>query len=297
VLLRDGRIDEALALLDRAWRQNPGDVRFKLNYCIGLAFSRQLQEAIPRYRDVLRMSPSSPHEVEERLASAYYLSGERDKAFKLYDELAHKQGYRDALLGLAEIYDLKGQNAEALNAYNEFLAEGQNSNLADVFAIRSLTLSRAGKHDEALAELRKALKYAPGDELILTTIGIELVEAGDLDAGIGHLQSVVEQHLDTESIPFALMEIGRLLESKGDWRGAGDQFRRVTELWPTYVEAHLSLARELAHEGLSQEALSEYDKVAKRSPSELQSKRQCKHIIDQYGFCFSTDSERPRRLG
>ena len=26
-------------------------------------------------------------------------------------------------------------------------------------------------------------------------------------------------------------------------------------------------------------------------------KRQSKHILDEYGFCFSTDAERPRRLG
>jgi hypothetical protein len=27
---------------------------------------------------------------------------------------------------------------------------------------------------------------------------------------------------------------------------------------------------------------------------DLVRKRQCKHIIDEYGFCFSTNAERPR---
>jgi hypothetical protein len=29
----------------------------------------------------------------------------------------------------------------------------------------------------------------------------------------------------------------------------------------------------------------------------INGKRQCKHILDEYGFCFSTDAERPRPLG
>jgi len=145
----------------------------------------------------------------------------------------------------------------------------QNQNSAIAYMNRGLALSRADKHDEALVEYRKALQYAPADVLILTNVGWELAEAGDLGAGINQLQSVVNENLNTDSVPFALLQLGRLLQKKGNWQRASDQFRKATELRPSYEDAHRYLAYALAHEGRRSDALLEYTKVARLSPREL----------------------------
>jgi tetratricopeptide (TPR) repeat protein len=268
-LLKDGEVDKGLAVLERARSLNPTDVRLKLNLCKGFGANRRYQEAIECYEDVLTMNPSSAQEVSERLAQIYYLKGDREIAIQRYEEL-YKQGYRAALLGLAEALDDTGQHEGALKAYNEFLAvERRDRNLAIALVNRGTALSRVGKHDEALTEYRKALRYAPGDVLILANIGVELAQAGDLDAGIAQLQSVVDENANADSVPFAFLQLGILFQQKGDWRRAGDEFRRATELWPNYVEAHLRLAYALAHEGHRTEALSEYNRVARLSGYEL----------------------------
>jgi tetratricopeptide (TPR) repeat protein len=275
VLLRDGQVEAALTLLKHAWKSNRRDVRLKLNYCIGLGFSLRYEGAIQCYQEALKMSPSSPHDVEERLAYAYYLSGRREEALNLYDDLAHKQGYRYALLGLAEVLDTYAdRRGDAPKAINEFLtAEGHNSDPADVLAIRGRMLSLTGKHDEALAEYRKALQYAPDDVMILTYIGVELAQTGDLDAGIGQLQSVVHStdadSINADYLPFSLLELGKLLERKGDWQGAIHQFQQATVLRPTYPVAHMRLARALLHEGRRLETFSEFSKIAELSDSQL----------------------------
>ncbi len=286
VLLMDGQVDQALAVFNRARTLRPTDVRVELNLCMGFEANRRYQDAINCYQRVLDMNPSSPQEVSERLAQAYYLKGDRDDAIKRFRDLA-KQGYRGALLGLGKALDDTGQHEDALKAYNEFLAkeslakESKNRNLAIAHVNSGVTLARLGKHDDALAEYKKALQYAPGDVLILANIGVEMAKAGDLDAGIAQLQNVVDENVNADSVPFALLQLGTLLQEKGDWRRASDQFRRATALRPNYTEAHNRLAYALAQKGRQSEALSEYTTVARLSPSE-QDRRYSQVLANQW---------------
>jgi len=269
-LLKSGQIDQGLAALNRARNLNPTDARLKLNLCMGLGANRRYEEAIECYQAVLRMKPSSPQKVSEQLAQAYYLSGDRKRAIERYEEL-YRQGYREALLGLGQALDDDGNHTAALKAYDAFLAERHvDRDLAIAHVKRSATLAHLGEHDQALAEYQEALKYAPGDVLILVHRGVEMATAIDLNAGIARLQTLVDENGNADSIPFASLQLGILLQRKGDWQRAADQFRRATELRPNYVEAHLKLAYALAHEGRRSEAIKEYRKVAKLSPYDLE---------------------------
>jgi protein O-GlcNAc transferase len=180
------------------------------------------------------------------------------------------QGYRQALLGLGETFDANGQPDEALKDYDKFLAlQPGDRNKAIAHANRGAALAHIGKDKEALAEYQQALEYAPGDVLILVFKSVEAAKAGNLDAGITELQSVVSGNLGSDSLPFAFLQLGTLLQEKGEWRRAIVEFRKATELQPNYEEAHHALAYALAHEGRQSEALSEYTKIAKLSNSEF----------------------------
>jgi tetratricopeptide (TPR) repeat protein len=192
-LLKDGQVEQALRVFHRATTLKPSDASVELNLCMGFEANRRYQDAITCYQGVLKMNPSSPQEVLELLAQAYYLQGDRDDAIKGFEDLAHKQGDRNALLGLGKALDDTGHHEDALKAYDEFLAsESRNRNLAIAHVNRGVTLARLGKHDDALAEYQKALDYAPGDVLILVNIGVEMARAGDLDEGIAHLRNAVD---------------------------------------------------------------------------------------------------------
>jgi len=269
-LLKDGQVDQALKMLGRARAQSPKDVRLKLNLCMGFGANRRYDEAINCYEEAHRVEPNSP-EALEGLAQVHYLKGEREVAIKLYDDLAHKHGYMIALLGLGEALDDNGQHEDALKTYNEFLAAEQlDRDRAIAHLKRSAALAHLGRHGDALAEYEEALKYAPRDALILVHKGLELARGGDLDAGIAQLRSVVNENKNSDSAPFALLQLGLLLQQKGDWQGASAQFRAAAELRPNYVEAHLKLATVLAQAGRKSEALAEYDRVAKLSPSDVE---------------------------
>ncbi len=268
-LLKNGQIDEGLAQLSRAHSLRPSDVRLKLNLCMGFAATRRYQEAIECYRDVWSSDRSSL-EVRYHLAQAHYLNGDREKAVEIYRELV-KKGFRQAQLELGEALDDTGDPDKAVAEYDKFLAtETRDRNRAIVHVKKSLALAHRHMHPDAMQEYKEALKFAPGDVLILVNQGLELAQSEDLDAGIAQIQAAVEGNRNSDSLPFALVQLGSLLEKKGDWKAAIEQYQSAAQLRSTYVEAHLKLAHALVHEGHRAPAFDEYNKVAKLSGSDLE---------------------------
>jgi tetratricopeptide (TPR) repeat protein len=268
-MLKTGRIDEGLAVLNRARSLNPGDPRLKLNLCTGLGATRRYDEAIECYNNVLQQNPDSAPDVWEQLAQVYYLRGDQASAIKEYEE-SRKRGDIEALLGLGEALDVSDRHQDALNAYDEFLRTEQlERNLAIAHVKRSAALAHLGRRREALAEYQEALKYAPRDLLVLVHKSVAVAESGDMEAAIAQLESLVKENPNNNAVAFAHLQLGRLLEGKGDWRGACDHYREAAKE-PNYVEAHLKLAEALVHEKDRAGALTEYSKVASLSPSDLQ---------------------------
>jgi len=286
-LLKDGQADLALAEFNRATTLKPTDATVELNLCMGLEANHRYLDAIKCYERIDGMNPPSRQEVAQRLAHAYYLNGDRDKAIRRFDDLAHKERYNVALLDLGKALCDTGDHKGALRAYDEFLAkqspteEYGNRKIAIAHVNRGVAFARQGQHDEALAAYKQALDHAPGDVLVLVNLAVETAEAGDLDAGIAQLQSVVEKKVNPDSVPFAYLQLGTLLQKKGDWQGAAGQFRTATELRPNYDEAHRSLAYALVHEGFQSYALSEYVQLARLSPVDAD-RRYSQVLTDQW---------------
>jgi len=268
-LLKQGQIDEGLEELTRARNLKPNDPKSKLNLCVGFASSRRYDDAIECYEQVLKTSPDSPHDIKERLAQAYYLKGLREDAIRLYIEL-DRDGYRRALLGLGEAKDDTGDPKSAVATYDQFLAnESEDRNKAIAHVKKGLALAHLHRHEDALAEYGEALKYAPGDVLILVHEGLELAD-DDIDSGIAQLKSVVDENQNSDSLPFAQVQLGVLLQKKGDWQGAIKQYQLAAQTQPNYVEAHMKLAKALVHENQEMKALHEYGQAARLSASDLE---------------------------
>jgi tetratricopeptide (TPR) repeat protein len=186
-LLVEGQGEQALTALDRARGLSATDARLKFNFCMGLEAIRRYEEAIDCYKNLPTTGAKSSKDVWEQLAQADYLQGRRKEATDLYRQLAYKQGYREALLGLDEAMDDDKESQAALNVYDDFLAtERQDRNLAIAHVKRGLALAHLDRHDEAMNEYQEALKYSPRDVLILVHKALELATAEGPDAGIAN---------------------------------------------------------------------------------------------------------------
>jgi tetratricopeptide (TPR) repeat protein len=269
VFLNQGRVERALVVLKKASEGKPRDVAAKLALCEGMEANEFYKDAVKCYEGALSMNLISPEKVEEGLAQARWLYGDdgnRERALKEFEELAYKRHYVRALLGLGKALGDTGEQAKALSVYEEFLkAGGDPSSVAIAHVGKATTFAKLGQHKDALGEFQKALDTIPDDALVLVHRGAELADAGDLDAGITELQSVVEENESTDVVPFALFRLGELFEKKGKLEKASDQFRTATERRPDYSEAHNSLAKSLTRQGRLPEARSEFGLTAKLS--------------------------------
>jgi tetratricopeptide (TPR) repeat protein len=279
-LLKDGQVDQALTILYRAWTLNPRDVTTNLNLCMGYDASHRYLNEINCYKALLDLKPLFPkampkEKVRDRLAHAEYLYGDggyQTKAIADFNDLAHNQGYTDALLELGNALNDNGDHNGAVNAYDEFIKiqspcdEHGNRKLAVAHLNKGTVLAQQNKHNEAMAEYTNALSCAPGDLPVLISLAVETANGGDVDGGIAQLESLIQENQNQESIATACLQLGVLFEEKkNDWRAATEQYRNALELSPHYDEAHHRLASSLIHEGLPGYALSEYIKIAKLS--------------------------------
>jgi tetratricopeptide (TPR) repeat protein len=273
-LIRDGKFDEGTALLYEEHDRHPSNSKLTLNLCVGYGATRRYQEAIDCYEKVLPSTyGAARRELLRHEAQAYYLNGRRDKAIPIYQGLV-ADGDSPARLGLGEALDADGKFDLAIKEYDSFLAGNHSPReLAIAHLRKSIALADDkaddNHHEEALREADNALSYAPRDVLVLVHKGTELADAGYLDAGIALLKSVEQESKGAVTSPFVLLQLGKLLKTKGDLRRAADCFRQATSLQPNYVEAHQALADVAARLGRKDEALAEYGLIAKMSDSYL----------------------------
>src|SRR4029453_18317319 len=102
-------------------------------------------------------------------------------------------------------------------------------------------LIKAGRREEAMAQLRLAIPGAPRANF---TLGAELFEQGRLDEAISEFQLFLEkQPLLLEAVS-ARELLGRAFAKQGRWQEAVDQYRQVLPMNPSPLqstETHLVL--------------------------------------------------------
>jgi predicted Zn-dependent protease len=99
-------------------------------------------------------------EVPTRLAAAYRLNGQLDKAQKMYEWVLEHHDNRFARVGLAAVHEDNGKYVEALKLYQSVLDRYPS----DSYAMRGMakTLARLGRGEEAREAYKKALRASGG---------------------------------------------------------------------------------------------------------------------------------------
>jgi tetratricopeptide (TPR) repeat protein len=116
-------------------------------------------------------------------------------------------------------------------------------------------LSIAGRHEEAVRALRRAL---PGEPRAHYTLGIELFNQGKLDEAIDELTAFVrEQPLLLEAVP-AEQYIGQAFARLNRWPDAAAHYRAALAMAPANVTLRGLLAEALFAEEKFDEAATEY---------------------------------------
>ncbi len=153
---------------------------------------------------------------------------------------------------LQSAFDAKsnGQSGVAKNGCDRVLALDPNQ--ADALHLRGLIAYEEGDTDSALSWLRRA---GADRADVLNTLGNVLADAGRFDESIEALRRALA--LESE-FAMALNNLGTVLLAKRQFPEAEKNFRRALAIDSGYVEAHYNLGLALADQGQVNEAIERY---------------------------------------
>ncbi len=154
-----------------------------------------------------------------------------------------------------------GRLSEATELYDRILKSDPKH--PDALHLRGLVADQQGDHERALALVRKAIGFAPGNAAYRNTLGNVLLaldnaehaeasfrRAVDLDPGLA------EAH---NNLGNALLRLDRADEAVGC-------YRRALEIRPRYAEAHCNLGSALRKQGRLEQAQACYEKALAINP-------------------------------
>jgi tetratricopeptide (TPR) repeat protein len=131
------------------------------------------------------------------------------------------------------------------------------------WAFKGTSLNALGRHDEAVACLRKALEMDPDNAMAHNNLGKALSDKGDLDGAIAEWRTVVRLMPDDA---IAHNNVGKALYDEGDLDGAIAEYRTAVRLQPDFALAHNNLGKALSDKGDLDGAIAEYRTAVRLEP-------------------------------
>lgn len=180
-LKQAGRLEEALAIVDRAVRLKPEDTELWRQLGGVLAALNRPADALLAYRHILELDPS-------------------------HWEAAHQSGN---LLYQMDRFE------EAL-AYFDLCCHWQKDNRSALFA-RARTLRALGRYEESLADYRRLHALAPDDPVVCNNVGDALLHLDRPEEGLGWFDSALRLRPDHVEVlsnrALALFQLHRFEEA------------------------------------------------------------------------------------
>ncbi len=212
--LEGGRVPEALAIARQVQKQRPREaVGFALEGDVH-ASRRNWNEAIAAYRAGLRQS-SAP-ELAIRMHAAQLAAGARAEAER-FAEGWLRDHPKDVpfRVYLAEAANERKDYAQSTRLYRALLdGQPENPTLLNNLAWTTSQL----KDPKAVEYAEKANRLAPGQPLFMDTLGVILVERGDIVRGLELLRQAVglapQQHVIRLNYARALIKAGKSAEAR-----------------------------------------------------------------------------------
>lgn len=261
-----GRIHEAIPLLEWSLELNPDDFPAALRRAEWLLEAHRVEEARDSFRRLAFRHPDSAL-VQYGLGRAETSLGHLSQALHHLQracELAPDFG--GAHYALALLYrrlgkpEEAGPHLEAYTRYGENRPPGEDPLREEISRLQTgprywlekgLQLQARGNLSEAIQAYQQALQMDPGYAHAHVNLLSVYVAQGNWRKAESHYRAALEIH---PNLPEAHYNFGILLSRTGQWPAAAKAFRKALEINPYYAEAHNNLGALLAREGNLEEA-------------------------------------------
>ena len=261
-LRRQGRLAEAIEVLEHALKRAPGDAQTLSE----LAHARRLQGDL----DAARAAASRALEIAPGLAGAWFNlgavqieQGEAARGIESYRRaLEIDPGFAEAWSNLGGALGEGGDKPGEISAYRRAL--GINPRLAPVWSNLGSALLEEGEIEEALAACKHAVELAPEFAAAWSNLGNAFHEHGDHAEAVRACERALEL---APELAEAWSNLGCALLEQGAIERSFAAHRRALELQPRNARAHYNLG--VAHERRRRHeaALASYRRARELDPT------------------------------
>ena len=261
-LLKQGRLQEAIAEYREAIRLEPNASRFHSALGDVLKEHEMLEDAIAEYREVVRIMPND-------LGGHYFLGWILNDQGKLEEAIAEfKTAIRinpddpNPHSSIAVIFHNQGKLEDAIAEFRAAIqlrpdSAWPHSGLGDIF-------KEQGKQEEALAEFRQVIRLVPDDLRSHFLLGCILNDQGKLDEAIAEFKTAIRINPDD---PNPHNGLGNTLRKRRKLKEAIAEYREAIRLKPDAAWTHSSLGDALKELGKWEEAIAEYREAIRLDPN------------------------------
>ncbi len=260
-LLEEGKPEDAVAVAKTAVAAHPDSpAAFSALGRAQLA-RKDAAAAATAYQEAIRLNPLAT-DAKIALARLELSSGRAavsatmaQEALKLQPENA------DARLLLVKALISDGQTGRAQTELDQLTARFPDS--PAVHVQRGLLSGRKGQPAEARREFERALQLQPGSiDAVGGLVAVDLSTRRPAEAR-ARVDELVRRPGAT---PAAMMLAARTYATMGDLKSSEEMLRRVLAADPAFLPAYGALGQIYAKQGRLDEALTEFDALAKREP-------------------------------
>jgi len=185
----------------------------------------------------------------------------RDQVQQVYEAARQRPRDSDAAGKLGMLLDLYDRPEQALVCYRR-ATQLDAGTFQWLYYLGSL-LAKQGKHAEAAAVLKQALRPDPSYLPARLKLAENLLDSGEIDESKEAYSEIAD---DIPGTAEAYYGLGRIAVLRGDPAAAQELFRRACELFPTYGPAHYALAQVDRKLGRTKEAEEELALYAHHEP-------------------------------
>ncbi|MBE2213975.1 MAG: tetratricopeptide repeat protein [Opitutaceae bacterium] len=240
---------DLFVLYETTLARNPGSWMAHNNLGIALVKDGRASEALPHYREALRLRPGH-EDIENNFGYALIELGRPAEAVPhLRRAVELRPDYRQARNNLASALLALGRGDESLEVFRETLRMFPDD--GDAHFNLGLTLARLGRTIEAQSCFEAAVRIRPDDAKYVLNVGNALLFNRGLDAAMPHYRRALE--LDPASA-MARYTVGRALAERGRYGEGAELLMRAVQLDPNFAPAYGDLAAALEAMGRFSEA-------------------------------------------
>jgi tetratricopeptide (TPR) repeat protein len=237
ILASGGQGELALALLDRAIKQNPemGDAYFSKGLL--LMNLKRPAEAEQAMRDGLARSPDAAV-GHYHLGRVLFESGKTEEAAASFERaIGANPSFEPAYLALASLYESRREKDRAIGVLKQYLEKVNPRNHGIRHQLIRLYVD-AKDYQKAMMELEVLLAEDPSDLDAQLRVALILGEQKDYPKAIDHLTQILKARPAELKVRDYL---GYIYEESKDTQKAIETYNFNVQLEPTYFEGHLHL--------------------------------------------------------